>query len=119
MKWARVCLGGFLLAAALLVADKYYPFGPTNDDDEVYYAQNFQYVNPHLRMDGSYVPGYYLPSGRAVNSPRLNPTPDYFPVTENNALYSGRQPGSQYFAPGDPNSIAVTAGYWPYFYPIP
>lgn len=43
------------LAALGLLADKYYQDdSPDADDGEVYFAQNFEYINPHLRMDGSW-----------------------------------------------------------------
>lgn len=53
MKRVLPYLALVLLAITVLIADKYYPYGPSSDEEDVYLAQNFKYVNPHN--------GYYQP----------------------------------------------------------
>lgn len=111
----RVSVVVALLVAVGLLADKYYPYDP-QDDDEVYYAQNFDYVNPHLRMDGSYAPGFYRPLG---NSNVGNPTPEYFPVGKYQTPYSTGFAGANYFAPTVGSAMVPGGMNAPYFFPPP
>ncbi len=88
-----------LLFAVLLLAQSQSPLDPpTEEDDEVYFAQNVQYVDPHYRMDGTYVPGYYRPPGNTQNFPAgSNPNPVYFNTGNNPVPYSNTYGGALYF----------------------
>lgn len=96
MKRVAPYLAVAMLAISVIIADKFYPYGPSSDEDEIYLAQNFQYVNPHISFDGTYVPGYYRPEGDFRGA--RNPTPDYFPVGKYQIPYSGNLDGAKYFS---------------------
>jgi hypothetical protein len=113
MKW---CYVGLLLAFSILFfANRYTPSDPPNGaDSKITVAQNYQYINPHIRMDGTYVPGYYRPNGNGGDFTAGNPNPTYFPVSQYRMPYSSSFDNAAYFKNANNPSLVPA----PYFYPM-